>query len=187
MRKIVVTEFMTLDGVIESPEKWSFPYWNEDIADFKTKELEASDALLLGRTTYDGFKAAWPGRTDETGFADRMNNYPKYVVSKSLEKPEWNNTYVFSEHFAADIAKLKEEQGNDILVFGSTQLVNALLELGLVDRIQLLVYPIVLGKGKRFFQNEIETKLELIESKSFSSGVVLLTYAPRLEVGSPKK
>lgn len=179
MRKIVVTEFITLDGIIEAPEKWSFPYWNDEIEKFKNGELVESDALLLGRVTYDGFAAAWPGKTDEAGFADRMNSYPKYVISKSLENPKWNNTHVFDENFVQDIARLKEEKGKDILVYGSGQLVNALLELGLVDQLQLLVYPIVLGQGKRLFRSETETKLELIKSKSFESGVVLLTYLPK--------
>jgi dihydrofolate reductase len=178
MRKIVVTEFITVDGVIEEPQKWSFPYWNDEIAKFKNDELAAADALLLGRTTYDGFAKAWPGRKDEEGFAERMNSYPKYVVSKTLKDPEWNNTHVFAEHFAGDIAKLKEEQGKDILIFGSGQLVNTLLELGLVDQIQLMVYPIALGKGKRLFRDENETKLELKRSKQFDTGVVLLVYEP---------
>ncbi|MBA3724725.1 MAG: dihydrofolate reductase family protein [Candidatus Levybacteria bacterium] len=181
MRKIVVTEFMSLDGIMEAPEKWSFPYWNDDIAKFKQEELELSDTLLLGRITYDGFAQAWPGRTDKTGFAERMNNYPKYVVSKSLTKTEWNNTHVLSDNFAQGIAKLKEEDGRDILVFGSGELVNTLLALGLVDQLQLLVYPVILGQGKRLFRSEVANKLELKESKTFRSGVVLLTYTSRLQ------
>ncbi len=179
MRKIVVTEFVSLDGIMESPEKWSFSYWNDDIAKFKQEELESSDTLLLGRITYDGFSKAWPDRTDETGFADRMNTYPKYVVSKSLIKTDWNNTHILGDNFTQGIAKLKEEEGRDILVFGSGELVNTLLALGLVDQLQLLVYPVILGQGKRLFRGEVENKLELKESKSFSSGVVLLTYTSR--------
>lgn len=179
MRKVVITEFMTLDGVIESPNLWSFPYWNDEIAKFKDEEIKAADALLLGRVTYDGFAKAWPDKKDEEGFADRMNNYPKYVVSKSLEKLAWNNTHVLNDNFAQEIAKLKEEEGKDILVYGSGQLVTALLELGLVDQLQLLVYPIVLGKGKKLFHEDHETKLELKESKTFETGVVLLVYEPK--------
>jgi dihydrofolate reductase len=176
MRKIVVAEFITLDGVIESPDKWSFPYWNDEISKFKEEELATSDALLLGRVTYDGFAKAWPGKKDEEGFADRMNNYPKYVVSKSLQNPEWNNTHVITENIVQEIAKLKETEGKDILIYGSGQLVNTLLHLQLIDELHLLVYPIVLGKGKRLFKDESEAKLELVTSKTFSSGVVLLTY-----------
>lgn len=179
MRNIVITEFITLDGVIESPEKWSFPYWNDDIAEFKNKELFASDALLLGRTTYEGFAKAWPNRKDETGFADRINSIPKYVVSTTLENPTWNNTHVLTENFAADIARLKEEEGKDILVFGSGQLVNILLDLGLVDKLQLLLYPIALGQGKKLYRKDNETKLELKKSKAFETGVVLLVYEPK--------
>jgi dihydrofolate reductase len=179
MRKIVVTEFITLDGIMESPEKWSFNYWNDEIASFKNKELFASDTLLLGRTTYDGFAKAWPGRKDEDGFADQMNACPKYVVSTTLTKPEWNNTHILHEGFAAEIARLKEQDGKDILVFGSGQLVHTLLELGLVDQLQLLVYPIVLGKGKKLFKSDSELTLELRESKQFETGVVLLTYEPK--------
>lgn len=179
MRKIVVTEFITLDGVIEAPNEWSFPYWGEDIAKFKNEELVNSDALLLGRVTYDGFAKVWPDKKDDEGFADRMNKYPKYVVSKSLENPEWNNTHVFKDSFAADIARLKEENGKDILVYGSGELVQTLLELGLVDQLQLLVYPLVLGKGKKLFKHDSETKLELKEAKAFATGVVLLQYEPK--------
>lgn len=178
MRKIVVTEFMTLDGVIEAPETWSFPYWNDDIAKFKQEELESSDALLLGRVTYDGFAKAWPDRKDEEGFADKMNAYPKYVVSKSLEKPVWNNTHVITDDISAEIAKLKEQDGKNVLVYGSGQLVHALLELGLADQIQLLVYPIVVGKGKRLFKEGLDAKLKLARTTSYASGVVLLVYEP---------
>lgn len=178
MRKIVVTEFITLDGVIDAPNQWSFPYWNDAIAKFKDEEIQSADTLLLGRVTYDGFAKAWPDKKDEDGFADRMNNYPKYVVSKSLENPSWNNTHVLKDDFAQKIAKLKEEEGKDILVYGSSQLVRTLLELGLVDQLQLLVYPMALGKGKKLFGEEHETKLELKESKTFETGVVLLVYEP---------
>lgn len=179
MRKIVVTEFMTLDGVIDTPNQWSFPYWNDEIAKFKDTEIQSADALLLGRITYDGFAKAWPDKKDEEGFADRMNNYPKYVVSKSLKNPDWNNTHVINDNFAQKIAKLKEEEGKDILVYGSSQLVRALLELGLVDQLQLLVYPIALCKGKKLFGEDHETKLLLKESKTFETGVVLLVYEPK--------
>ena len=140
----------------------------------------ASDAQLLGRVTYEGFAAAWPGRNDEEGYADRINSVPKYVVSESLKKTEWNNSHIINKDILQEIAKLKEEEGKDILVHGSATLVNKLLQAGLVDEVRLLVYPVVIGKGKRLFWEETEIKLELIHSKSFSKGVVLLTYAPKI-------
>src|SRR6185503_9389745 len=108
MRKVVVTEFMALDGGIDSPEKWSFPFWNDEIAKFKHAELFASDALLLGRVTYQGFAAAWPSRTDEAGFADRINSLPKYVVSTTLDKADWNNSTIIkdAEHIATEVSNL---------------------------------------------------------------------------------
>lgn len=180
MRKIVVTEFVTLDGVMEDPQNWSFPYWEDDIAKVKHDELFASDAQLLGRITYEGFAAAWPGRKDEEGYADRINNLPKYVVSESLKKAEWNNSHIINKDILQEIAKLKEDEGKDILIHGSATLVNKLLQAGLVDEVRLLVYPVVLGKGKRLFWEETEVKLELTNSRSFSKGVVLLTYTPKI-------
>src|SRR3954470_12104001 len=114
--KIVVTEFLTLDGVMEAPNEWSFPYWNDDIGKLKLDELLAADAHLLGRVTYEGFAAAWPSRTDEAGFADRMNNLPKYVVSTTLNKAEWNNSHIIRENIKEEISKLKQQPGGNILV-----------------------------------------------------------------------
>jgi len=176
--KIVVTEFITLDGVVEAPNEWSFPYWNDGIAKLKLDELMAADAQLLGRVTYDGFAAAWPGRTDEAGFADRMNNMPKYVVSTTLEKADWNNSTIIKTDVPAQIAELKKQPGGDILVAGSATLIDTLIAHDLVDEYHLLTYPIVVGKGKRLFKDGSKTKLKLIESRSFDSGVVLLRYAP---------
>jgi dihydrofolate reductase len=177
MRKIVVAEFLSLDGVMEEPA-WTFPYWNDEIAKFKYDELFASDAHLLGRVTYQGFAAAWPSRTDEAGFADRMNGLPKYVVSTTLEKAEWNNSTIIKENVADEISKLKQQSGQDILVAGSATLVNTLMEHNLIDEYHLLVYPVVLGSGKRLFKDGSKTNLKLVETKSFSSGVVALIYHP---------
>lgn len=174
--KIVVTQFITLDGVIEAPNEWSFPYWNDNIAKLKLDELMAADAHLLGRVTYEGFAAAWPGRTDEAGFADRMNNLPKYVVSTTLEKAEWNNSTILKTDVAAQIAELKKQPGGDMLVAGSATLVETLIAHDLVDEYHLLTYPIVVGKGKRLFKDGSKTKLKLIETRPFDSGVVLLRY-----------
>ena len=176
--RVVVTEFMALDGVIGEPQEWSFPYWTDEIGKFKLDELLATDAHLLGRVTYEGFSAAWPDRTDEAGFADRMNSLPKYVVSTTLKKAEWNNSHIISTNIAEEISKLKSQLGGDILVAGSATLVRFLVEHELVDEYRLLTYPIVMGKGKRLFTDGMTAPLKLIESKSFSSGVILLRYEP---------
>jgi dihydrofolate reductase len=149
---VVATEFLAIDGVVEAPEKWSGPYWNDEIARFKHDELFASDALLLGKLTYEGFAAAWPGRTDEDGFADRMNALPKHVVSTTLNEPlGWNNSTLIRGALAERVTELKQQ-----------------------DR--LLVYPIVVGTGKRLFDESNKAELQLVETKAFGSGVVLLSY-----------
>jgi len=178
MRNIIVTEFITLDGVTEAPEKWSFPFWNDEISKFKHDELFASDALLLGRVTYQGFAAAWPSRTDKQGYADRINSLPKYVVSTTLEKPEWNNSTLIKANVAEEIAKLKQQPGQDIVIHGSNTLVRALMPHNLIDEYRLLVYPMVRGTGKRLFQDDSQAALKLSETKTFGSGVVLLRYQP---------
>ena len=177
--KIVVTEFITLDGVVEAPHEWSFPYWTEETAKFKLAELRAADAHLLGRVTYEGFAAAWPTMTDEEGFADRMNGLPKYVASTTLEKAEWNNSSIIKTNLVQEVAALKQQPGGDILVAGSVALIRALMEADLVDEYRLLVYPIVLGKGKRLFTDGVAASLKLTESKPMgATGVVLLRYQP---------
>jgi dihydrofolate reductase len=176
MRRVVVTEYLTLDGVFEEPGQWSFPFWNEEAFDFKREELFASDAQLLGRLTYEGFAKAWPTMSDEVGFADRMNSMPKYVVSSTLQNPQWTNTHVIRGNLAEEVSKLKEQPGQEILVAGSGQLVQALAEHGLVDEYRFMVHPIALGSGKRLFQQRMV--LKLIDVKQFSSGVVVLTYEP---------
>lgn len=174
MRNLIVTEFISLDGVIESP-MWTFPYWNDEIAAFKGEESEASDALLLGRVTYDGFAQAWPERGDEDGGAF-FNNVRKYVVSNTLENAEWNNSVILRD--IEEVRKLKEEDGRDIYVHGSGNLIQTLLRENLVDRIRLLVYPVVLGKGQRLFEEGLTKTMRLVETKSFSSGVTALIYEP---------
>jgi dihydrofolate reductase len=178
MQKLIVTEFMSLDGVMEAPETWSFAYWNEEASAYKHKELFATDALLLGRVTYEGFAAAWPGRTDETGFADRFNTLPKYVASTTLETADWNNSTVINGDVAQELARLKREPGQNMAVHGSATLVRALMEHDLIDEYRLLVYPLVLGTGKRLFGDSVTTKLKLVESQTFSTGVTALTYEP---------
>jgi len=184
--KIVVTEFMSLDGVVEDPggaedfkhSGWSFEISRGDEGDkFKLDETMSSEVLLLGRRTYEGFAKAWPAREGE--FADKFNTMPKYVVSSTLEKPEWNNSTVLKGGVAEEVAKLKREHDGDIVVHGSPQLVQALIEHDLVDELRLMVFPVVLGSGKRLFGETSDKKtLKLVDSKVVGEGVAILTYAP---------
>ena len=176
MRKVVVTLFVTLDGIAAEPQEWSFPYWNDGIQNFKEKELFASDAQLLGRVTYEGFAAAWPNR--EGKFAEHLNSTPKYVVSTTLDRAEWNNSTVIRNNVAEEVRKLKEQPGKDILVHGSLTLMQTLMEHGLVDDYNLLVFPLVRGGGKRMFKDGSTATLTLVEAKSYDTGVVLLRYQP---------
>ncbi len=175
MRNVVVTEFMSLDGVMEDPA-WTFPYWNDEIAKFKGEESSASDALLLGRVTYQGFAQAWPQSKDEG--AAYFNNVRKYVVSTTLDTVEWNNSTLINDNIVEEITKLKQQDGEDIMVHGSAMLVQTLMQHNLVDRYRLLVYPAVMGKGKRLFKEGTTATLKLVESQTFSSGVVALIYEP---------
>jgi dihydrofolate reductase len=175
MRKVVVTEFVSLDGVMEEP-RWTFKYWNDEIAKFKGEESSASDALLLGRVTYQGFAVAWTGSKAEG--ADYFNSVRKYVVSTTLDKVEWNNSTLIKDNIVEEITKLKEQDGQDIAIHGSATLVQTLMQHDLVDRYRLLVYPVVVGKGKRLFKEGTTATLKLLESQSFSSGVVALVYEP---------
>lgn len=175
MRKLVVTEFLSLDGVMEAPG-WTFPYWNDEIAAFKGEETNASDALLLGRVTYQGFAAAWPESKDEG--AEYFNNVRKYVVSTTLNTVEWNNSELIKHNVVDVITHLKQQDGQDLTVHGSATLVQTLMQHDLVDRYRLLVYPVVVGKGKRLFNEGATATLKLVESRSFSSGVVALIYEP---------
>jgi dihydrofolate reductase len=178
MRKVVLTEYISLDGVIEGPN-WTQPYWNDEIAQFKYKELFASDTMLLGRVTYQGFATAWPSMKDEQGFADRMNNLPKVVISTTLQKAEWTNSRIVNANVFDEITRMKQETtGRDILIYGSGTLANALMQHNLIDEYSLLVYPVVLGSGGRLFREGSKLNLKLLEIKSFSSGVVLLRYQP---------
>jgi dihydrofolate reductase len=182
--RIVVTEFVSLDGVMEDPGGsesfkhggWSFEISRGDEGDkFKLDEAFASDALLLGRKTYEGFAAAWPSR--DGGFADKFNSMPKYVVSSTLQNPEWNNSTVLNGDLAQEVAKLKQQHDGDIVVHGSAQLVQSLLEQDLVDELRLMVFPVVLGSGKRLFGETSDKKpLKLADSKTVGDGVDILIY-----------
>lgn len=177
MRKLIATEFTTLDGVCEAPEEWSFQFFNEEAGQYKFEELQATGALLLGRVTYQGFAEAWPSRTDEQGFAERMNSLPKYVVSTTLDSAEWNNSTLIKGDVVEEVAKLKEQPGQDIVIHGSAQLVNSLMPHDLIDEYRLMVSPIVLGKGKRLFQGGSDsTVLNLVDATTTGTGVGILTY-----------
>jgi dihydrofolate reductase len=184
--RIVVTEFVSLDGVMEDPGGaegyehggWSFQVSRGDEGDkFKLDELLEAEAQLLGRVTYQGFAKAWPSITDEAGFAEKMNTMPKYVVSSTLTDPEWQNTTVLNGDVAQEVSKLKQEVDGNILVAGSAQLVQALIAHDLVDELRLMVYPVVLGSGKSLFGETSDTKaLRLADSKVVGDGVQILVY-----------
>jgi len=185
MRRIVVTEFISLDGVIEDPGGsegtdfggWTFKFDDPEGMKYKLDEVIDHDAMLLGRVTYEGFASAWPGMKDDVGFADKMNGMPKYVVSRTLEKADWNNSTILSGDVATEVAALREQDGGDILVAGSASLVGALASADLVDEYRLMVFPIVLGNGKRLFGDVSGTPiLKRVDVKPLESGTVILTY-----------
>jgi dihydrofolate reductase len=188
MGTIVVTEFISLDGVIDSPGPvegykhagWTFAFdRGEEGNQFKVAELFDAEAQLLGRVTYDGFAAAWPAMQGMGEFGEKMNNMPKYVFSSTLETADWNNTTILSGDLADEVAKLKRDVDGVILVAGSAQLVQGLLEHGLVDELRLMVFPVVLGSGKRLFADHTDkTTLRLVDSKTVGDGVEILTYRP---------
>jgi dihydrofolate reductase len=183
--RLVVTEYVSLDGVIEDPVgmegtglgDWTGPFERGPEGDkFKHEELFASDALLLGRRTYEGFAAVWPTVKDETGFAERINSLPKFVASKTIRKADWNNSSVLEGDLADEVRSLKDGSAGDILVYGSVAVVHALMPHGLVDEFRLMVYPTILGRGKRLFPDGVKAALRLVECKQLGSGIVLLRY-----------
>ena len=186
MGRIVVTEFVSLDGVIEDPggaEDFKYGGWTfefdrgDDGNKFKLDETLDSEALLLGRVTYAGFADAWPSREGE--FADKFNNMPKYVVSSTLESPEWNNSTVLEGDVAEAVSEVKQAREGNIVVHGSAQLVQTLLENDLVDELRLMVFPVALGSGKRLFGETTEKKpLRLVDSHSVGDGIAILIYEP---------
>jgi dihydrofolate reductase len=187
MGRIVVTEFVTLDGVIEDPggsEKtaqggWAFKYERGDEGDkYKFDELMAADAMLLGRVTYEGFAAAWPNYTDEVGFAAKMNSMPKYVVSSTLESADWENSTILRGNVAEEASKLKAQFAGDVIVHGSASVVQALQDADLVDEYRLLVFPTVLGSGKRLFRDGARPSgMELVEARP-AGATAILTLRP---------
>ncbi len=187
MGRVVVSEFLSLDGVMEDPGGaegsehggWSLRLPDPEGYRYKLDEIAAHDALLLGRTTYEGFAEAWPSRTDEIGFADRMNAMTKYVVSSTLRAPRWQHTTVLAGNATTAVAQLKSEMAGDLLVAGSAMLVRSLLDADLVDELRLMVFPVVLGDGKRLFDGvDGPTALELGEVRRLDSGTCILVYRP---------
>jgi dihydrofolate reductase len=184
MRKVIASEFLSLDGVMESPEKWHFPYFNEEMGQAIGEGFAAADAMMMGRVLYEEWAAFWPEQDlNENPMAARMNGIQKYVVSTSLKEPlEWSNSTLIQGDVAEEIAKLKQEEGGDIVISGSGALVRSLLHYGLLDELKLMIHPIVVGSGKRLFEDgEEQTALELVDSKTFGTGVLYLTYRPASE------
>jgi dihydrofolate reductase len=182
MRKVVASELVALDGVMEAPETWHLPYFNDEMGEAIGAATAEADAMLFGRVTYEEFAAFWPNQSGEDQeFADYMNNTPKYVVSSTLGEPlDWNNsTLIKGDEFTEEISKLKQQPGKDIAINGSGALVRSLLREGLLDELRLMVHPIVVGSGKHLFVEGGDRKaLELVDSETFSTGVLYLTYRP---------
>ena len=177
--RLVATEYLSLDGIFEEPGQWSFPFFSDQAAQFKWRELQSSDALLLGRKTYEGFAAAWPTMEGTGEFGEKMNAMPKYVVSATLERADWSGSILVRGDLAAEIAKLKEQPGRDLLLSGSGRLLNGLNQANLIDLYRFMVHPIVLGKGARLFADGIDqTVLELTHHEVLDSGIVILEYQP---------
>jgi dihydrofolate reductase len=177
MGTIVAVEYLTMDGIMDNPA-WSAPYFNEEVQTFQLNNLMGSDALLLGRVTYEGFKSSWPGMTDAAGFADKMNSMPKYVVTSTLDEGEWNATLLKGDA-VTEVAKLKDEYDGTLLINGSATLFRALMGAGLVDEYRVMVYPVVAGTGKRLFAEEAPaTSYKLVKTQITDSSVAILTYQP---------
>ena len=182
MRKLVVSEWVTLDGVFDADtmEQWFNPYHSDDKAEYIQETILASDAILLGRATYEMLAPYWSAlKNNEMGIADRLNSAAKYVVSSTPLKAQWNNSTIIKEHVVEEITRLKQQPGQDILITGSATLVQSLMQTDLIDEYRFLVHPIIMGSGKRFFKDGMDTtRLKLVKTNTFSLGVVLLCYKP---------
>jgi dihydrofolate reductase len=184
LRKIVSGLFISLDGVYEAPDQWHFPYFNDEMGAAVQSQMDAADAMLLGRVTYQEFAGYWPHQTDDVELGEYMNNIPKYVVSTTLDNvDDWQkSTLINGNNVAEELIRLKQQPGKNIGITGSGTLVRSLLRDNLLDELHLLVHPIVVGKGKRLFTDEAEPKgLKLVDSKTFSTGVLSLTYQPEAQ------
>ena len=179
MRKVVASEFVSLDGVVGSPERWQLPYLDEEMGREIGAAMEEADAMLLGRVTYEEWAAFFPSQSpEEVPSADYMNEIPKFVVSRTLQGPlEWNNSTLLEGSLAEGLGELKRRPGKDISISGSPTLVRSLLEEDLLDELNLMVHPVVVGGGKRLFEDGgVQKALQLVDSKTFSTGVLYLTY-----------
>jgi len=187
MRKIVAGLFISLDGVIEAPETWHFPYFNDEMGEAVGSQAAASDTMLLGRKTYEEFASFWPNQGDDVPFADVMNGTPKLVASTTLTSLDWANSTLIHGDVATVLRELKQGPGRDISITGSPTLVTSLLRAGVLDELRLLVHPIVVGHGKKLFEDEeAPIPLELVDAKTFTTGVLALTYVPAPEpAGEP--
>jgi dihydrofolate reductase len=188
MRRVVAAEYVTPDGVMQDPGGvgefehggWHYPYFNDEVGEYQDEQFSRSDALLLGRITFEGFAAAWPALEETEGeMAVKMNRMPKFVASRTLKEPlEWNGNLLKGD-LAEEVAKLKRESGQDLLIYGSGELVNALLPHNLIDEFRIMIFPIVIGSGKKLFRDGAEkTDLTLRESRTTKTGVALLTHQP---------
>jgi dihydrofolate reductase len=176
MRKLKLAMYVSLDGVVENPA-WTAPFWNDELSDLQAEYLYASDALVLGRVTYEGFAASWPSMEETTGeFGKKMNSMPKFVASRTLDEAEWNASIIKGD-LDREVTKLKEEPGGDLLIYGSGDLVDELTGLGLIDEFRIMLHPIIVGSGKRLFNGNTGVTLQLTDSRTTSTGVAVLTYA----------
>ena len=177
MRRVVWAEYVSVDGVVDDPS-WTGAFWNDELSRMQKEQLFRSDALLLGRVTYEGFAQAWPTITDPDGFADRMNRLPKHVASRTLKKFEWNATPIEGD-VADGVARLKQQSGGDLLIYGSASFVSSLIPHDLIDEYRLMVHPVVVGRGRHLVRDIAQTKtLKLTDTKTLTSGVVVLSYEP---------
>jgi dihydrofolate reductase len=184
-KKIVVTQYISVDGVIEDPVgmensglgNWTGPFRRGPEGDqFKHEELFAADALIFGRTTYEAFAAAWPHINDEAGYAARINKLPKYLASSTLESASWGQTTIWNGDLVAATKALKADGDGEVLIFGSASIVHQLALHGLIDEYRLMVYPTLLGRGKRLFPDDAKSLLSLVECRQLGGGVVLMRY-----------
>jgi dihydrofolate reductase len=180
MRQLAASFFITLDGVVDEPQRWQGPYFDEDVGAALGRQMASSDGFLLGRKTYEEWAAFWPTQGPENPMAAAINQTRKYVASTTLTSADWENSELLNGDIPAAVAALKEEPGRDLLTSGSTTLVRTLLAAGLVDELRLMVHPLVVGAGRRLFEHGDDYKLELVGSTAFGSGVISANYAVRI-------
>lgn len=177
--RLVATEYMSLDGVFEEPGHWSHPYFDDQARQFKSDELDAADAQLLGRVTYEGFARAWPAMEGTGEFGVKMNTMPKYVVTSTLKKLDWSGSIPIKGDVEDEVRKLKAQPGRDLLLAGSGRLFNALMRADLIDLYRFMIHPVVIGAGRKLFADEDHKQdLRLVDTKTFTKGIVVVEYEP---------